>query len=156
MKIYTSYFYQIRFMNPNIIPMSTAVWDPKWYHDNKGKSYVYKDKNGTYIGLKADPFVPDESCDGLCYGPETCSSGDPSKCDFLRVYRKQLDSLDFDEVMSGLYNLAHFIKDQENLDIFPDIALIFHEAPNNPCSERWAVQSWFRDHGYGITEFNKD
>lgn len=28
MKIYTSYFYMIRFMKPNMIPLSTAKWDP--------------------------------------------------------------------------------------------------------------------------------
>ena len=37
MKIMTSYFYAIRFFKPNMIPISTAKWDPKWYHQNKGQ-----------------------------------------------------------------------------------------------------------------------
>ena len=33
MKIRLSYFYQIRFFKKNMIPMSTALSDPEWYHD---------------------------------------------------------------------------------------------------------------------------
>ena len=58
-KVQTSYFYQIRNFTPNMVPLSTAMWDPK-----------------------------------------------------------------------------------------------FHEAPNNPCSERWMVQKWFSSFGLFITEFN--
>lgn len=32
MKILISYFYQIRFFKPNMIPLSTAAFDPKWFH----------------------------------------------------------------------------------------------------------------------------
>ena len=42
----TSYFYQIRNFKPNMIPLSTALWDPKWFHKNKGHSFQFKDKNG--------------------------------------------------------------------------------------------------------------
>ena len=45
MKILTSYFYQIRFFKPNIIPLSTCLSDPVWYHKGNGKSFYYKDKN---------------------------------------------------------------------------------------------------------------
>lgn len=33
MKFYTSYFYKLRFFTPNMLPFSTAKWDPKWYHN---------------------------------------------------------------------------------------------------------------------------
>lgn len=36
MKIYTSYFYQIRFFKPNMIPLSTAKYDPSWFHKGLG------------------------------------------------------------------------------------------------------------------------
>ena len=156
MKIYTSYFYQIRNMNKYIIPLSTAVWDPSWYHEGNGKSYAYKDKNGTYVGLRAEPFVPNKSCQDLCRGPENCFSKDPNDCDFLKRYRMQLNAYDFNTILGDLYGLAEMIKDQDNLDRIPDIALIFHEAPDNPCSERHVVTSWFKGHGYDIEEFNKD
>lgn len=50
MKFYISYFYQIRFFKPNMIPISTAKWDPKWYSQN-GKPYI--DKRGVVNGLRA-------------------------------------------------------------------------------------------------------
>ena len=58
MEIYTSYFYQVRFMKPYHIPLSTAVWDPKWFHANRGQDYHFKDKNGVYNGLRAPVFAP--------------------------------------------------------------------------------------------------
>ena len=39
MKIYTSYFYQIRNFKPNMIPVSTAISDPFWYRPPAGKEY---------------------------------------------------------------------------------------------------------------------
>ena len=39
MKIYTSYFYQIRFFKPNMIPLSTAKYDPSWFHKGLGWKY---------------------------------------------------------------------------------------------------------------------
>ena len=49
MKIMTSYFYQIRFFKPYMIPLSTAKWDPKWFHRNQGQNYQFKDKNGEWL-----------------------------------------------------------------------------------------------------------
>ena len=48
MKLRLSYFYQIRNFKPNMIPMSTALSDPAWYHDFKDKDYIFarlSDKN---------------------------------------------------------------------------------------------------------------
>ena len=50
MKVLITYFYNIRFLKQNQIPVSTAMWDPKWYHDFKDKDYIFKDKNGVYNG----------------------------------------------------------------------------------------------------------
>ena len=36
----TSYFYQIRFFRPDMIPLSTARFDPSWYHRNKGHNFT--------------------------------------------------------------------------------------------------------------------
>lgn len=153
MKIYTSYFYQIRNMNKDIIPLSTAVWDPKWFHDGKHQGYAYLDDNGVYIGLRAEPFVPGIRCRDLCRGPETCKSRDPHTCDFLSEYRRQLDELDFNTIMMQLDSMSETIMKLRSLKDKPDIALVFHEAPGNPCSERHVVTAWFKDHGYEIEEF---
>ena len=36
----------------------------------------------------------------------------------------------------------------------PEIILIVHEAPTNPCSERNTIQRYFREHGILCEEFN--
>ena len=46
MQIMTSYFYQVRFMKPNMIPLSTALSDPQWFHKGTyDKTIQFKDKN---------------------------------------------------------------------------------------------------------------
>lgn len=155
MKIMTSYFYQIRFMKPNYIPLSTAVWDPKWFHQNKGQDFQFKDKNGVWNGLRAEIFMPGEECEGLCRGREVCSAYSPKTCAFLKAYRRQLNKLDFNEVLNRFQKLGEQIQKVEGFSEEPIYVLIVHEAYNNPCSERWVIQDWFKDNGYDIKEFNK-
>lgn len=147
MTIYTSYFYQIRFFPQNLVPLSTAVWDPRWYFHNEKQGYVWKDARGVLNGLRASPFVPNDSCNGLCRGPESCVSKDSNTCKFLQVYLAQLRQLDFNNIIQRFYNLG------ERIGNNPDFALIFHEAPNNPCSERWMVQQWFKENNWEINEW---
>ena len=35
----------------------------------------------------------------------------------------------------------------------PIMVLMVHEAFTNPCSERWVIRNWFKDHGYFPEEF---
>ena len=82
MKISTSYFYQIRFFTRNMIPVSTAIWDPKWFHtgNNIGE---YRDKNGVWNGIRMPILSP------LKIAPDTCSQcvvKDPSDCKFQNSY----------------------------------------------------------------------
>lgn len=149
----TSYFYQIRFFTPNMIPLSTAVWDPKWFHQNRDQKYQWKDKNGVWNGLRAEPFAPGPSCEGLCRGPEYCNNGNPQMCEFLREYRKQLDKLDFKEIIQRIYNIGKAVQEKEGFTEEPVIVFIVHEAFTNPCSERWVIRDWFKDHGYFVEEF---
>lgn len=154
MTIYTSYFYQVRFFPPNLIPISTAVWDPKWFHDNhntKDQSYQFHDKRGVLNGLRAPMFAPGENLAGYC-GP-ACGM-EPNSCDFLLGYRAQLNKLDFHSIM-GRFNALH---DQICLrEGFSDcdFALLVHEAPTKLCSERVPLQQWFADHGIPVQEWSK-
>ena len=154
MQILTSYFYQIRFMQPNYIPLSTAVWDPGWFYDYKYQGYQWKDKNGVWNGLRAEPFVPGPQCQNLCRGPEYCQTGDPYSCDFLQAYRKQLNQLDIHDIIKRIYSIGQEIKKVEQFEEEPIVVFIFHEAFTNLCSERWVVRNWFIEHGYEIKEFN--
>ena len=156
MKIYVSYFYQVRFMPINMLPLSTAVWDPAWFHAmTRDQKYKFKDKRGVWNGLRAEPFVPGEECTGLCYGPESCESHSPDDCAFLRRYYIQLRHLDFNEMMSRFETLGKTIQKKEGFFEEPIAALLVHEAPDNPCSERWALKKWFADNNYVLEEWHQ-
>ncbi len=154
LKIYTSYFYQVRFMKPYHIPCSTALWDPKWFHGFQGSEHIFRDKNGVLNGLRAEMFAPGPWCSDLCRGPEMCNQK-PDSCGFLRAYRSQFADLDIAEVMSLFEGLAGKMKEYLGLDREPEFILLFHEAPNNPCSERVVVQEWFKANGVLVEEWNK-
>lgn len=152
MKVMISYFYKIRFFKSNMIPLSTAKWDPKWFHQNKDQSFQFKDKNGVWNGLRAEPFMPNKMCEGLCEGPEKCQST-ADNCLFLNTYEMQLSQLDFKEIIVRIENIGKAVQQQEKFVDEPIIVLIVHEAPDNPCSERPIIQKWFQKNGYVLEEF---
>lgn len=146
MKVYISYFYNIRFFPKNLIPVSTAVYDPKWYHANNGNDYIFVDKRGVINGVRCkglSPYKIHSTCSDACKG-----KANQIKCDFIKDYKKYLDSLDFNMVMSILeHETSKLRKDC-------DICLIVHEAPINPCSERGPLKEWFKEHGVILEEWN--
>ena len=152
MEVYTSYFYQVRNMNPNIVPLSTAVGDPAWYHAGLGLSCTFVDKNGVLNGMRAEPFRPGIACNGLCRGRANCASADPQTFAFLKTYRAQLDKLAPPAISQYFKSIASWYEQTYNQEC-KALALLFHEAPTNPCSERVVVQQWFRDNGYDIQEW---
>lgn len=153
MKVYTSYFYQVRFFKPYMIPISTAKGDPKWYHDGKGNDHWFIDKNGVINGLRAaEAFAPGAQLEGMCNGPDKCELS--FDCAFLRGYANQLASLDFADTMTRLERLANHAKEYLGFDEEPIIVLLVHEAPQNACSERAAIQEWFRKNGVECEELN--
>lgn len=144
MRLYTSYFAQLRNFPPNLVGLSTAIWNPKWL--NPGR-----DKNGA-IWLDIPPLKPGKECDGLCNGK--CAPKHPNDCDFLKVYRKQLDKIDFKMFIKHLETLAKTIQLGENLEEV-NFAFLVYEKYDNPCSEREIIQQWFRDNGIEIEEWHK-
>ena len=155
MLIYTSYFYMVRFMKPYMIPLSTAKFDPSWFHKDLGPNYQWKDKNGVWNGLRASEFAPGAICEGLCYGQAECLTHNPNSCLFLKAYRYQLDQLDYDNIIERCEKIANQIKQYENFQEEPIVILLVHEAPNNLCSERKVIQDWFASHGKIVKEWNK-
>lgn len=143
MKLYTSYFAQLRNFPANLIGLSTAVWNPKWLTPNR-------DKNGA-IWLDCPPFKPGIECAGLCNG--NCLPKNPQNCLFLQAYRKQLNKLEYTVIISKLKNLAQKIAVNENLQEV-NFAFLVYEKYNNPCSERWVIQEWFRANGAKIEEWH--
>lgn len=151
-RVAISYFYQIRFFKPYMVPVSTAVWDPKWYHNFKGQEHVFVDRNGVINGLRIHPLMPGKTTEGLCYGHDKCSTGDPETCEFLRVYSEQLHQIDFNGFMETLEQHVRGMFLKCNLAVDPLVVFIVHEAVNNPCSERRELIRWFRDNGVEIDE----
>lgn len=148
MKFYISYFYGVRFMKPNTVALSTAMWDPKWFHQSKGQDFCFFDSRGVLNGLRAEPFVPKDHQEGEGY----CGNcdHDNSKCRFMQHYREQLNALDFSDMMRRFESIAQRVVTNGEE---PEIVLLVHEAPINPCSERWALFDWFREHGIEVSEY---
>ena len=134
----------VRFFTPETYGLSTALSDPKWFHDFKGKDNIFRDTHNVINGMRCEMLVPGPTCDNLCHGRNGCLSK-PDSCEFLKNYRKQLDDTGIDKVID-------FCKSAFGED--SDIVFLFHEAPDNPCSERWVVQDWFKDNGYQIAEWH--
>lgn len=157
MKVFTSYFYQIRHFKRNMIPISTAQWDPKWFHDFTGDyDYVFKDKRGIYNGIRCEDFHFDYDLYGQNNDAcgEACKDKHPETCNFLKNYRKCLDEKDFDGLYKELERIAYKVQELEQFDEEPWIVLIVYEVPSNKCSERATLQEWFRDNGIDITELS--
>ena len=133
MNIVTSYFYQIRNFTPNIIPVSTALSDPAWYRPPEGKEY-YIDKRGIVCGLRYEPLIVQRYGEHIC----PCESKDLAPaCPTMIEYKQLLFSLvDKEKTLKAF----EYCCNKFNADT---IALMVYEAPNNPCSERAALQKFF-------------
>lgn len=154
MKIYTSYFYQIRNFSKNMIPVSTAKWDPAYFHDFTGDyNYIFKDKRGIYNGIRAEIFLMPDDYQCEC-GP-SCLNHNPQNCNFLKDYKAHLDTLDFQYVLNELERIGNKVQELESFKEEPIIVLIVYETPGNPCSERSPLQKWFQENGIQVKEFKK-
>ena len=149
MKFKITYFYMLRFLKPNQIPISTALWDPKWYNRN-GKVYV-NDK-GVIFGLKCPPLSPQECTPGCC----PCNNKIPGKCKFIQEYMESLRKLNFLEIRQGLENIAREVQGFMGFTEDPEIVLVVYETPNNPCSERGSLIQWFLENNVNLEEYERD
>lgn len=140
-----SYFYNIRFFPKTMLPISTAMWDPKWYHDMLPQWNVYKDKRGVICGVRYEKFAPNEIGGTECGACKGIKNGN---CDFIKLYKQKLDKLDFNQTIKNLKDLAEYYGCR-------DICLMVHEKPDVKCGERWPLKEWFREHGVELQEFHK-
>lgn len=151
MELALSYFYQIRNFKPYMIPVSTAVWDPQWFHKDK-TTMIFKDKNNVYNGIRFDELAPGETCKDLCKGKDNCNIKKPGECLFLQNYRRQLEKLDFKNLINKCNILANNIKRIERFFQDPIIVFMVYETYTNKCSERDTILSVFNEHGLKISE----
>ena len=150
MKIYTSYFYQIRNFKQNMVPVSTCLSDPEWYRPQIGKEY-YIDKRGIICGLRYEPLIVQKYGTKQCLGNITiCPYALQNKnyiCETMQEYRQLLETIDFNKMIKAFeFCLNKFNKDT--------IVLIVYEAPNNLCSERRYLQEYFCSHNIKCKELS--
>lgn len=153
MKIRTSYFYQIRHFKRNMIPISTCLWDPKWFHNfTNDYNYIFKDKRNILNGLRIETII--EQGRNSNYGPDycPCDKKEYQTCSFLKNYRKNLEKINFDKMIADMQELANNYQKNEKIDEEIILVLIVYETPNNPCSERVPLQEYFTSHGWECKE----
>lgn len=149
MKIYISYYWNIRNFAKNAIPISTSRSDPAYYHDFKGNRHQYIDRRGIYNGLRCEMLAPGDQLSGLCLG--TCEIPN-ADCAFLTGYREQLDKIDFNDFIKRTETLCNKVADYVGITD-PVAVFIVHEAPSNLCSERGVLFDWFAENGVQVEEY---
>lgn len=151
MKLRLSYFYQIRNFKPNMIPMSTAMSDPAWYHDFKDQDHIFIDKRGILNGLRLKPIiVQDTSGEHKC----PCESKDVSQCPLASGYKFALEMINLPKMMKGIEEFCTDYCRRNNIKEEPIAVLIVYEAPSNPCSERYPLLEYFNRHGIECKELD--
>lgn len=150
MEFYITYFYHIRNLSTDTLPISINSGEPSWYHNFQSRDTMFKDKRGVWNGGYIDEISSSnlESTDAH----ETCTDCGRVKlvgkdCPFAKSYRAKLDKLDFNKVYKKLLKVA------EHFDC-NKICFVVYEKPDVVCGERWVMKDWFADHGIQIEEFN--
>lgn len=155
LKIYTANFYQVRNLEPNMIPFSTAKGEPSWYHDNKDRNNIFVDKRNVINGLVAEPFQFDESLLDEVPCSKNCNLKPPN-CSFMLAYRKSIEKYSFDYIINYLVDECERYRSLNNFKGDPIIILLVYEHPSCICAERPVIQQYFKDHKIEVTEWTPD
>ena len=132
-----------------MIPVSTAIWDPGWYHDfTRDYNYIFKDKRGIVNGIRYLPIIECGKAASGCTGPGSCRYAPTAPaCPFLESYRANLEQLNINTLIDDFNYLASAYQKHENINDEITIVLIVYETPKNPCSERGALIDYFTSKG---------
>lgn len=145
MKWSITYFYNVRYMKSNQLPLSTAMWPPDFFAKSSKKNVAHLNNKGVILGLTIHEFVP--QCSYEC----PCKKKDYKHCSFLEEYYEQLSKLNFDEVIASYKNFTDELADITSMKI-DEIILLVYEKPDNPCSERTILKKIFAKHGIELKE----
>ena len=141
MKIYTSYWYQVRNFPKNLVGLNTTVWPPKYRP-------LGQDNRGVWV-IDCPLLKPGPACEGLCNGK--CAEKHPQNCSFLKTYYSQLEEIDFTKFTNSLNDLKDKICAGEGFEDI-DFALIVFEPPSRSCSERDPLTKWLNSHNIEVKE----
>lgn len=145
MKYYIASFSQLRKLDKTYIPISTAVWQPKFFK-------LGIDSNEVMLGIterELSPYKVDMSdgCIKNCPHRESVPN-----CPFLTKYRNYLDTVDFNYILSEFNRVAEEVRMITHYDGEPKIVLLVYEAIQNPCSERQPLKDLFKKHGLELID----
>jgi hypothetical protein len=132
-----------------MIPVSTAIGNPKWYEHKYNPSKEYVDSNGVINGITLHELTPAGIAAGC--NPTICNKA-LTQCNFRKQYKDKLDACDFRSIYQKMENVAIRIQRQLGFEEEPCIVLMVHEKPDNPCSERGPLQQYFQEHGVACEE----
>ena len=100
-----------------MIPISTAIWDPAWYHNfTQDYNHLFYDRRGILNGLRCEAII--EQGRHSNRGPDICpcESKNYQTCSFLQQYRNNLENIDFDNMIKDMQKFANDYKKNENID----------------------------------------
>ena len=146
LEFWISYFYNLRFLPADIIPVSTALSDPFWYRPKNGEPWL--DSRGVLNGLNFSEFHHPKAY--ACGCP--CTFKNPGECEFLRTYRLHLDTLQADIEIPKFESLAEYLRSC-GIPV-RGFCLMVYETPDNPCSERQPLKELWDVWGLELPEFN--
>lgn len=153
-KFYISYFYQLRFFPVDVLPISTCMWDPKWFHNNLSQDNTFIDSRGVVNGVRLDELTPKEIHEiGQIYCHKDCDEDIP--CVFMKAYYDYLCSLNFESIVKKCVNLYEKYGFKTNEDT-AQIILLVNEPSHVKCAERPCLIKWFKQNGYLVEEWSKD
>ncbi len=158
MKYFVSYFYQVRNFPNNVLPISTAKWDPKWFHEFQSQNHLFLDKRGIVNGARAPQLVfPEENFLALEEQGQACRKDCPfygTDCQFMKVYFEYLSTIDFNSFLDKLERYAAQVSNLTHIPL-DTIVLLVHEPPTVTCAERPVLQKWFSANGMNLSEWTK-
>lgn len=148
MKFYIANFAQLRSMNKTCIPISTAVWNPKFFK-------IGLDSNEVMLGISEKELSPykvdmSDGCQKDCPNRERVPN-----CPFLTKYRAYLDTIDFDYLVSEFNRVAEDVRKITHYEGTATIVLLVYESINTKCSERWPLIDWFNANGITLLNFEE-
>ena len=108
---------------------------------------MFKDKRGILNGLRCETIIEQgrHSNNGPSICP--CDTKEYQTCSFLKQYRNNLENIDFNKMITDMQKFADNYRKNENIKEEIILVLIVYETPNNPCSERQALQDYFTSYG---------
>lgn len=162
MRFYTAQFSQVRYLEPYMLPFSTAAGEPAWFHEGQDRSHIFVDKRGVVNGLIAEPFLLDvKEADKLFASGNGCSRNCKFSvlvpdCPFMKLYWEQLEKLDLSSTLSFFNEQAEKMRKLLDFKEEPVIILLVYENAGVACAERPVIQKWFRAHDIEIEEWTRD